>query len=350
MKKVIVGMSGGVDSSVAALALMEAGYDVTGVSMTIYKGEDMPGASKGCYGREATEDKQNAAEICQKLGIPFYVFDCSEEYKHTVLKYFKDEYLSGRTPNPCVRCNLLMKFGLLPKKAEEAGLDFDYFATGHYAQIFSADNGRLYLKQAEDKAKDQTYFLFRLSQEQLAKTLFPLGGKTKAEVRELARKSLGIIGDKPDSQDFYGGDYNDILGLPAQKGQIVHANGKVLGYHNGFWNYTLGQRKGLGIAYPVPLYVVALDAENNLVLVDEESSVLTYECYAEDFSFYPLSDASLQGKIRSSQTLQEVADVVLNGTEALVRFANPVKAVTPGQSVAIYQDSLLVGGGTIKKK
>ena len=123
MKKVIVGMSGGVDSSVAALALMEAGYDVTGVSMTIYKGEDMPGASKGCYGREATEDKQNAAEICQKLGIPFYVFDCSEEYKHTVLKYFKDEYLSGRTPNPCVRCNLLMKFGLLPKKAEEAGLD-----------------------------------------------------------------------------------------------------------------------------------------------------------------------------------------------------------------------------------
>ncbi len=348
MKKVIVGMSGGVDSSFAALALKNEGYDVAGVSMIIYKGEDMPGAAKGCYGRENKEDKQSAAEICRKIGVPFYLFDCSEEYKNTVLSYFKNSYMEGKTPNPCVMCNMLMKFGLLPEKARAQGLDFDFFATGHYARIYTAENGRLYLQRAIDEAKDQTYFLYRLSQEQLAKTIFPLGNKTKAEVRELARQALGIIGDKPDSQDFYGGDYNDILGQKDKKGEIVHENGKILGSHNGFWNYTLGQRKGLGIAYPNPLYVVALDSENNRVIVGEESSVLTHECRVTDFFFFPLSDAPIKGKIRSSQSLQKVENItLLSDEEALVRFENPVKAVTSGQALVLYQDNLLIGGGTI---
>lgn len=347
MKKVILAMSGGVDSSVAALTLLDAGYDVIGVNMTIYKGESLPAAKKGCYGRENLQDKLAAAEICKKLGIPFFNFDCSEEYKKTVIKYFKEEYLNGKTPNPCVCCNSFIKFDLLPRKAREAGLMFDFFATGHYARIVLKKNGRYYLKQAKDIEKDQTYFLFRLSQNVLAKTIFPLGDKTKKEVREIAKKYLGEIYEKPDSQDFYGGNYNDILEMPPKKGKIIHTNGEILGTHNGFWNYTVGQRKGLGISYHVPLYVKSLDPENNLVIVDEENAVMNTECQAKDFFFFPYDDKPLQAKIRSSQTLKNVTSLTVKNDTSLIFFEKPLKAITPGQNIVIYQNKLLVGGGTI---
>lgn len=349
--KVIVGVSGGVDSATALYLLKEQGWDVTAVTMEIYKGNDLnpAAAAISCYGHEK-QDLPEIKALCAKLNVPFYSFDLSNDFGKLIISYFKSEYEKGHTPNPCIRCNRYVKFDLLPKAARLHGLDFDFFATGHYAKIIKHENGRYYLARPFDKSKDQTYFLHLLSQEQLAATYFPLADFTKEQVRRLATERLGSIGDKKDSQDFYGGDYNDILNLPERKGKIVHKDGKVLGFHNGFWNYTLGQRKGLGIAYPEPLYVTGLDSINNRVIVAEGKYALTDTVQVKDFSLYPVSDSVMYAKVRSAGKMLQVSEIENHNKDnqtATIHFAEPTLTPAPSQSLVIYQDDLVIASGII---
>ena len=278
MKRVLVGMSGGIDSSIAAYLLKKQGYQVSGVTMSLWKdGRVFHGdATKdACFSPNKKEEIDKAKAICNRLGIGHTVLDISDLYESTVLKNFRDEYLGGRTPNPCVWCNQKIKFGAMVEYAKAAGLEFDYFATGHYARI-EEENGRFCLKRGLDPLKDQSYFLYRLSQRQLSTTLFPLGGMTKADVRAIDVE-LGFHPEgQSESQDFYSGSYADLLDVEPTPGDIVDTEGRVLGRHNGIWNYTIGQRKGLGVSAPKPLYVISLDVAKNRVVVGyEESTVNT---------------------------------------------------------------------------
>lgn len=250
--KIAVGMSGGVDSSLAAVLLTEQGHEVTGISMSIWDGREQRGNRRrhSCFGPEEKENIETAREICRLIGIPFYVIDCSKNFADTVIDYFKNEYISARTPNPCIVCNQHIKFDALLSNARAYGLSFQKFATGHYARVESDPGiGRYLLKRAVDKKKDQSYFLYRLSQDQLSGVMFPLGGLTKEEVRAKAREKSIPVSEKEESQDFLGGNYRELLNITGTEGDIVLTDGRVLGRHSGLWNYTPGQRRGLGIAY-----------------------------------------------------------------------------------------------------
>ncbi len=353
--KVAVGMSGGVDSSVAALLMVRAGHAVLGVLMKIWPGpDDAPGAVRSaCYGPDEVEDIRAAGDVCTRLGIPLHVFDCSANYEDLVLRYFREGYLTGTTPNPCVRCNQLVKFGILPDAARESGLAFDRFATGHYARVeHDAALGRFLLKKAVDSRKDQSYFLYRLSQKQLAATLFPLGDLTKSRVRAIAREEDLPVHDRKESQDFYGGDLKDILGRDALEGDIVDREGRVLGRHRGVWNYTIGQRKGLGIAPPVPLYIIAIDAKNNRLVVGPESETYNRSCVAGDCAWVMVerltAPAEVHVKVRSGGRLVPATVSPLDERRTRVVFAEPVSSVAPGQSAVFYHDDIVLGGGIIE--
>ena len=350
-EKVIVGVSGGVDSAVSLYLLQKQGYDVLAVTMEIYKGEPLSDTIVGnsCYGREK-QDLDDVKRLCEKLNVPCHIFDCSAEFNQKVLSVFKNEYMHGRTPNPCILCNRFIKFDVLPAKAKAEGIDFDYFATGHYVRTEKIGD-RVYLQKATESARDQSYFLWQLSQEQLERVKFPLGELTKTEVRKIAAEVYGWLANKKDSSDFYGGNYEDILQVEDKIGDIVLSDGTVLGHHKGFWHYTLGQRKGLGIAYPTPLYVVAIDAENNRVVVGEATSVMKTQIKARDFNFYPFADMTevpVYGKVRSTQKPVETDKIILSDDGfATVFFKDAVISPAPSQSLVLYQNDCVIGGGFI---
>jgi len=356
---IAVGLSGGVDSSVAAYLLKQQGYHVIGLTMQIWDGSlPLPDEGRsGCYGPGEPRDIEAARTLAGKLGIPHHVIPLAPEYGSEVLDYFRKEYRAGRTPNPCVRCNRTMKFGLLLDRARAMGIAFDQFATGHYARVEQdRASGRWQLRRSLDVAKDQTYFLSRLSQSQLSQVLFPLGGLTKPEVKAIARE-LGWddVADKPESQNFieskdYGVLFSDREQTP---GPIVDTHGKALGQHRGIVHYTVGQRKGLGIGGTAdPLYVVRLDACANTVVVGAYSDLFANRLSASDLNWIGLESApvkplKVQAKIRQQH---KEATATLQGTEfeqVEMRFEEPQMSITPGQVVVFYDNDLVLGSGII---
>lgn len=357
--RIAVGLSGGVDSSVAALLLKAAGHDVFGITMRLWPDGAGQGSASAvrpgrnaCFGPDEAEDIEMARLVCGRLGIPFHVFDCSKAYEDLVLCDFREEYRRGRTPNPCVLCNQAIKFGLLPRLAEGAGLDFDRFATGHYARVEQdAGSGRFLLKKGTDERKDQSYFLYRLSGEQLARTIFPLGAYTKDRVRRMAEDAGLPVKDKKDSQDFYCGDLDDILGPGAEEGDIVDRLGTVLGRHRGVRRYTIGQRRGLGLSSAVPLYVTRIDAVANRLVVGPEDETFSRSCTVSDCRWTacdgPEDDLEAEVKVRSSSPGTRAAISGLGKDRARVVFSEPLSAVTPGQSAVFYRGDIVLGGGLI---
>ena len=356
MPKVAVAMSGGVDSSVAAALLKEKGYEVIGVTMKVWDGETLPanGTRHACYGPGEEEDLEDARKVAQVLGIPLNIFNLRQEYKIEVLDYFCHEYLSGRTPNPCIRCNRRVKFDALLEKARDTGIEFDYFATGHYARVEHDESGSRYLlKKAKDMAKDQSYFLFALSQEQLSNSLFPLGNHTKEEVRKMARDLELGIDDKSESQDFFAGDYSSLLGKVARPGPILNKEGEILGEHRGIPFYTIGQRKGLAISSKEPLYVTAIDQEKNVIVVGPKEEVYGDELVAMELNWIAIQELSrpvdVKAKIRYLHKEAEAMVIPLDEDKVHVKFKEPQMAITPGQAVVFYDDDIVIGGGAIER-
>ena len=354
-KRIAVGLSGGVDSSVTAVLLLEMGYEVIGITMEIFDGAIALNAPQkhACYGPGEAEDVEKAASICKKLHTPFHTVDLKREYREHVIHYFRSEYLAGKTPNPCIVCNQKLKFGFLIDKAKSTGIDFDLFATGHYARI-EKTGGRYLLKQPADLSKDQTYFLYSLTSEQLSRTLFPLGEYTKSQVRELARSRGLETAERPESQDFIAGnDYSALFnGIEVEKGEIVDDRGNVLGTHPGIIHYTVGQRRGLGIASHRPLYVIKIDAENNRIVVGGKQSIFSRGLIARDLNFIAVErldrPQAVDVKIRL-RSKAAAATVFPHGNgKAKVVFRERQEAVCPGQSAVFYSDDTVIGGGIIE--
>ena len=347
----MLGMSGGVDSSVAAYLLQKEGYEVIGVTMQIWTDTSH---DDGCCSLSAVED---ARRVANKLGIAYYVFNMKNEFQKYVIEYFVKEYESGRTPNPCIACNRYIKFGSLLDKAKS--MNIDYVATGHYAIIEKIDN-RFLLKKAIDDTKDQSYVLYNLTQEQLSKTLFPLGKYKKSEIREIA-KELGLgVASKPDSQEICfvdDNDYNNFIKTHSTKnstiGDIVDIKGNVLGHHNGITKYTIGQRRGLGVSLGKPMFVVDIDVENNRIILGGNDDLLVKEIYAYDLNWISIDKLeeplNLKAKIRYKAQEQDATVEPLEEGKVKIIFDEKQRAATPGQSVVFYKDDDVVGGGIIEK-
>lgn len=355
MGRAIIAMSGGVDSSVAALLAKEQGLECIGVTMKLFVNETA-GFTKGhpCCTLDDVEDARSAARA---IGIPYYVFNFTESFREAVIDRFIAAYENGATPNPCIDCNRYLKFERLFRRAEE--LECDYVVTGHYAKIeYDEKAGRYILKRAADLSKDQSYVLYSMTQEQLAHTLFPLGGMNKADVRELARRHGLITADKHDSQDIcfvQNGDYADFIerftGKRYPCGSFIDKNGKVLGEHRGIIRYTVGQRRGLGISAEQRLYVSEVNPSDNTVTVTTESELYTKKLTAEDVNLISVSRIDeplrLTAKIRYAHRGAAATVTQLDGGRLSVEFDEPQRAVTKGQAVVLYDGDIVVGGGRI---
>lgn len=350
-ERVVVAMSGGVDSSVAAALLKEQGYEVIGMTMC-FNLVDSDRKKPACCGIQGIED---ARRVAHKLGIKHYVVNMQKTLEEHVIRDFLQEYLSGRTPNPCVRCNQYLKFSFLLKKA--IALDAKFLATGHYARVVRANNGYS-LKKAKDLNKDQSYFLYRLNQNQLKRSLFPLGNYTKYEVRELARKFCLAVADKVGSQEICflpQDDYRVFLKSRVKKaivpGKIIDSEGNILGGHRGIAFYTIGQREGLGIARGYPVYITRIDPENNLITVGTKMRACKKEFLVKELNFIskPIKNkVALKVKIRYNHK-ESLAEAIPYKNKIKIRFKKPEFAITPGQSAVFYERDRVSGGGIIDK-
>lgn len=359
MGRVVVGMSGGVDSSVAAYLLKEQGYDVVGVTMQIWQKEDACSIEEngGCCGLSAVED---ARRVAAALKIPYYVMNFRQEFQKSVIDYFTDEYLNGRTPNPCIACNRYVKWEALLNRSLSIGAD--YIATGHYARIEQLPNGRYALRRSATLAKDQTYALYNLTQEQLKRTLMPVGAYSKDEIRAIAERKGLLVADKPDSQDICfvpDGDYASFIeetvrersGQELPDGNFVAPDGRILGRHKGIVHYTVGQRKGLGLALGYPAFVLEIRPETNEVVIGTYEESLTRTVKADGLNFMSIEDLTeprrVFAKIRYNHKGAWCTVEKTGSDEVTCRFEEPQRAVTPGQALVFYDGEYVLGGGTI---
>lgn len=353
--KVVVGMSGGVDSSVAAWLLQRQGYEVLGVTMQIWQDEDEQRVEEngGCCGLSAVED---ARRVAHRLGIPYYVMNFKKDFQERVIDYFIGEYLSGRTPNPCIACNRYVKWESLLQKS--LGIGADYIATGHYAQVERLKSGRYAVKRSKTAAKDQTYALYNLTQEQLSRTLMPVGAYTKDEIRQMAA-DLGLsVAHKPDSQEICfvpDGDYARFIeehaGRKIPEGNFVWTDGTVIGRHKGITHYTIGQRKRLGLAMGRPVVVTRIRPDTNEVVIGEEQDVFCRTLRANRLNWMaaeePEGGRQFLAKIRYNHGGARCRVRMVGQDEVECTFEEPVRAVTPGQAVVFYDGDYVAGGGTI---